>query len=84
MPAPTPTPKPLPAKPAQAATSETWFIRLIYAGTGREWVFSCDAATADELRKAMLDGRPAHLKYGGTEAIVNPAHVATVEFGKQE
>ena len=79
MPAPQQVRKPIPA----SLKAENWYVRVVYAGTGREWTFSCDGTVADELRRAMLEGRMAHLQYAGTEAILNPQHVATVELQRQ-
>lgn len=79
--------KPLPGAtsraPAAELEKEAWMVRVIYGGGSREWTFTCDGVVVDELRRAMVEGRPAHLTYAGTEAILNPAHVASVEMVKQ-
>ncbi|MDB5100510.1 MAG: hypothetical protein JWM80_4931 [Cyanobacteria bacterium RYN_339] len=73
-----------PGKPANPALkSETWFVKLVYGASDREWTFSADGTVVEELRRAMIEGRPAHLIYAGTEAIINPAHIASVELQKQ-
>ena len=63
---------------------ETWYVKLVYAHFEKEWVFSCDGVVMEELREAFLQRRPAHVKYAGTEVIVNPEHMATMEFQKQD
>ncbi len=76
----------LPAKKSPAIpakTSENWLVRIVFAGGAPEWPFTCDGVVVDVLRKAMLERKPAHLVYAGTEVIVNPEHVARVEFQKQ-
>lgn len=68
----------------QQLKSETWYVKMVYAHVDREWVFQCDGVVMEELRQAFLNRRVAHLKYAGTEVILNPEHMATMEFQNQE
>ena len=84
-----PVRKPLPATGTGRVSQqdllekEQWLARVVYGASEREWAFTCDGVVVEEIRKAMLEGRPAHLVYAGTEAILNPRHIASVEFQRQ-
>jgi hypothetical protein len=60
--------------------TKTYYARVIWGGNQQEWVFSCDEATMQSLRTGMLDGRSVSVINGDMETILNPAHIAKLEF----
>jgi hypothetical protein len=58
----------------------TFFARIVWGGTQQEWVFTCSGAMMREMQTAMMQQRPVSVTNGDIETILNPVHIAKMEF----
>ncbi|MBC7542182.1 MAG: hypothetical protein H7338_05565 [Candidatus Sericytochromatia bacterium] len=60
--------------------TKTFFSRITWGHTQQEWVFTCDEAMMNQIRTGMLEGHAVSIVTGEMETIINPSHIAKLEF----
>lgn len=64
--------------------TKNYYARIVWGANQQEWIFTCSAEQMQEMRTAMLQQRPMSVTTNGIETLLNPTHIAKLEFQPAE
>lgn len=68
----------------ETTATKTYYARLVWGANQQEWIFTCTEEQMQEMRTAMLQQRPMSVTNAGIETLLNPTHIAKLEFQPAE